>query len=90
MITVVEVNHGMGGPYDAKRKEVATFDRWEDARDALAERGYSVKFDGSPVVTAEDARKMIYHRDPERRNTMGAISYEFRGLPEPLPHNRLP
>jgi hypothetical protein len=90
-VTLVRVDHGMGGPCDATREDVATFDDWRDAVRLLRERGYSVDFDGHEIPTHTPPRRQsFYHVDPQWRHCMGCITYEFRDLPEPPPHNRLP
>lgn len=87
MITVVETDTGYGGAFDAKSKPIATFDTPEQALEALAQRGYSVEFDGKPL---RNPRVTIWHRDKDKRQCIGALTYRLEGLPEPLPHNQLP
>jgi hypothetical protein len=89
MITVTETNHGTDG-WDAKSKDIATYDDWQKALDDLRERGFYVDWGGFPIRTHEAYRGEIYHHDKAKRWTMGCISYSLKGLPQPLPHNRLP
>lgn len=89
MITVIETNHGVDG-FDATTKLVATYDDWQQALADLRERGFYVDWDGHPIRTHEPYRGEIYHNERAKRWTMGCISYSLKGLPEPLPHNRLP
>lgn len=87
MITVVKTDHGYGGPFDAKHEDVATFDTVAMAMEALAKKGYSVDWDGK---LQKDPRRTFCHVDETKRKGLGIVTYSLTGLPEPLPHNRLP
>lgn len=94
-VILVEHNGGIDG-WDAKSKDVATFDSLEQAVEAIRRNGYTVHWDGrtirdDEVKGAYSGRTVsFYHHEVKKRHTMGAISYYVKGLRPPLPHNSFP
>ena len=70
-----KTDHGVDG-WDAKRWLVATFSSVSKAEAYLKKCGYTF-----PQYSA------FYHEQPEKRNTMGAISYEIRSAKLQLEHD---
>lgn len=85
-VVVVITDHGYGGPFDATRKAVAVFDSAEAAIAALAEKGFSVDWNGNPA--RPDGQ--YYHTDLPQRRGMSTIAYSLVEPSTPLPRNVIP
>lgn len=85
-VILTETDHGMGGPFDAKTRDVAIFDNIEMALRAMHDNGYSARAGGGTQFIIWDEH---YHRDTIKGRGMGSKSYRLRRL-ESLPRNVFP
>lgn len=70
-----KMDHGIDG-HDAKRWLVARFTTRQKAVAYLTARQFTYQGNQTP---------MYWHADPDRRHTMGAISYEIRETKPEVP-----
>lgn len=75
---IYKTDHGTDG-WDARSTSFAKTDSWEDAYDYIQSLGHCVEHRGEMIPrTVACIGRMLYHQQPEKRYTMGCITYDIR------------